>query len=318
MSTPAIVDNNLGAEGLVIVELIDVHTGDKRVVEQHNAITTGLLETIVDWVRGTSPAVPDYIALASGAVTLNDSTTQDSELTLTDAVAGAGQQLAQGIQVSAEYTIGSVLLYMKRVGASPGNVYAEIQTDSSGSPSGTAVSGGVSSTVAINGIDSLGFEWIRFVFPGNPVLAATTQYHLVLKSNGYTYDSGNVEVQWGTDESTPGYSGGAAATYNGSLWSAASPAADACFRVIRKADAAMTDVEGEVIRNQISSKVEQSSTTVRMVAVFGISEGVGRHNMVGLFNDSSAGTLCAVANIDLEKTNHEVMNIYWIWKFVAG
>jgi hypothetical protein len=74
----------------------------------------------------------------------------------------------------------------------------------------------------------------------------------------------------------------------------------------------MTDVEDEAARNAITSAVEQSSTTARLLAVFAAADAVGRHNMVGLFNDATTGTMLAIANIDLEKSASEVMNIYWI------
>jgi len=310
-SPPILSDVLPKFSGHVIAEFTDIETGAVRRVEQHNAITNGMLELLIDWMRGAGPAHPNYIALASGAVTLNDDDTQDSGVVLTSS--GADQRLAQGIEVPSQTTVNSVLLYLTRVGASPGTLRVEIHPDDGGGfPSGTPVLGGVSSTVSINGIDSIGYEWIRFGMEGGPVLQPGTPYHLVLRSSGYVYDSGVSEVTLGVDQSAPGYPDGSLATFDGADWTAVSPDTDACFRVIQRVSGNMVDVVGEVQRNVITTATEQTPTTLRMLSVFSPIQAVGRHNMVGMFNAPSGGVLTAIANIDLQKAATEVMNIYWI------
>lgn len=89
-------------------------------------------------------------------------------------------QLAQSFTTpSGGYGIGGVDLMLKKMGTISG-ITVEIQTDSSNSPSGTAVSG-TSVTVPEANIPT-SFGWVTANFTGAPTLAATTKYWIVVRA----------------------------------------------------------------------------------------------------------------------------------------
>lgn len=97
-------------------------------------------------------------------------------------------QLAQSFTTPASgYGIGGVDLLLKRIGTI-GDVVIEIQTDSSNSPSGTVFSGATVTVPAANIATAL--SWVTANFAGNPTLAASTKYWIVVRSAA-SYGTGN-------------------------------------------------------------------------------------------------------------------------------
>jgi len=70
----------------------------------------------------------------------------------------------------------------------------EIQTDSGGVPSNTAITNGVSEGVAESSVGA-GFGYVTFNFPTAPAISANTQYHIVLKTTRNGDDVNN--TNWG-------------------------------------------------------------------------------------------------------------------------
>lgn len=308
--TGRIHDRIKAMSGRVQVELVGVHGLVAPVREYKNLLTNAHKSLVASWMAQLAPTTPSYIAVGTGAFTSYESTNQDTTAALKSS--GADQQLAQGVLVDASNrTLYGILVYLKRIGSSAGSIWLELQTNSAGSPSGVLVTGGTSTAVAINGL-STSYDWAMFTFPSLPAMTAATTYHWVLKSSGYTYSAAVTEVDVGTDQSSPGYTGGQLKTYNGAAWSNYSPTSDACFRLIANPDATMTTILGEATRNPIASASLNGSYTARLVANFTNAQAVGRHGHIGLFNAASVGTMSAIAAVDIVKPNTQQLNVYWL------
>jgi len=136
-------------------------------------------------------------------------------------------ELAQSFEVTGSQTVGTVDLWLKKVGSPTGNLTVEIQTDSTGEPSGTAISNGTSGTVAASTLTT-SYADITFTFGTPPSLSGSTTYWLVLKTTDSASDFNF--VQWGADGSTPSYADGEMLSYDGAAWNAESK--DAVFEVV--------------------------------------------------------------------------------------
>ncbi len=92
-------------------------------------------------------------------------------------------ELAVSFTPTANMVAQEARLGLKRFGTIPAGkfVWVEIQTDSTGSPSGTAV--GVSARIPASSISPAGYEVVSFPFPRGVSLDANTSYHLVLKGD---------------------------------------------------------------------------------------------------------------------------------------
>ena len=151
---------------------------------------------------------------------------QDLNFEVTTSAVTSYDLLAQSFQVTGAQTVGTVDLWLKKVGSPTGNLTVEIQPDSAGAPSGTAVSNGTSGTVAASTLTT-SYADITFSFATPPSLSGSTTYWLVLKT---TDSASNTNyVQWGADTSTPGYADGSMSGEASATWSALS--ADAVFEV---------------------------------------------------------------------------------------
>lgn len=300
------LDEHMGHVGYVITELVDERTGRVHHRGRYNLITTAHRGLVASWLAGLAPASPDYIAVGTGADTQYSETNQDASADLTSS--GADQRLAQGFQLTTARSVNAVLLRLLRIGTSGGNLFVDIYSDSGGNPNTLLAT---SDPVTINGLGT-SYDWARFVFGTPASLSGATQYHIVLRSTGYTYSSGVTEVNLGIDTSSPGYANGMLRTYNGTSWSAYSPGSDAAFRVTVDPAVSFTAIVDETTRKQLTSKSLQGSSTARLLTNFTTAQANGRHGMVGLLNASSGGTLSAVAAIDLVKLNTQNLNIYWL------
>jgi len=128
------------------------------------------------------------------------------------------EYLAQEIYAYNAGNVQVVWLYLKAVGTLTDNLTLEIQTDSGGEPSGTPVTNGVSSSVAMSGISTSDYAWVAFTFSPVPSVSADTIYHLVLKSDQGAADASNYIV-WGQD-TNGAYALGNCETYDsvGAAW----------------------------------------------------------------------------------------------------
>ncbi len=142
-------------------------------------------------------------------------------------------QISQGIKVNTSSTVTKVKLWLKKVGTPGGTdtITLVIQTNSSGVPSGSAVSNGTATAVDISdttGLVTTGYSWVTFTFATNPTLTAGTQYHLVLQG-AFTVSDANY-ILWGVDNFDVIYADGSMSVYDATTWTTES-AYDACFEV---------------------------------------------------------------------------------------
>lgn len=163
---------------------------------------------------------------------------------------GNKTKLAQSFKSGAAATVGSIRLWLKRVGSPAGNLSVKIYADynvtnpwklgnatysklgtttklgaDSSYPGVTLITNATSRNVSAALLET-GYRWITFTFPTPPVIAATTTYWIVLE----TTDSVNASnyVVWGADASSPSYTDGEMKNYISS-WKLEN--ADACFEV---------------------------------------------------------------------------------------
>jgi hypothetical protein len=127
------------------------------------------------------------------------------------------QKISQRFQVAENYTVEWVNVEMYSTGTPTDNVTLSIQTDSSGSPSGTTV--GNTATIASNKLIGSGRS-IRTAICGSQLTGSTT-YHLVIERSG-TLDGTN----YYSIASNPDRNTGAGSrpiedqkVYNGTVWS---------------------------------------------------------------------------------------------------
>ncbi len=307
-NTPGSSQELLTLKGEVILQIIDHETGHQRWHRAFNALTNQIKTNVASFLTGGTTNQPNYIAVGTGIAAGYASSNQDTDKKLTSS--GADQQLGQGFKISAAYNISHVHLWIKRVGTSVGTLRIEIQTDAAGLPSGTVVANGTSDNVSINGV-TLAYQWVKFSFPVAFSLSAATQYHIVLKSTGYTFSSGVTEVIWGVDQSAPSYADGQVTTYDGTTWTNAT-AADACFRIITQTDSSYTALLGELDRNIMSSRTNPSTNVARLLASFSATEAVEHWGHMALHAGAAGGTCQAIINLDLDKTNQMTINCYWV------
>lgn len=141
--------------------------------------------------------------------------------------ADGNEKLAQSIQVTGDQSVGTIKLWLKKVGSPTGNLTVTIESDSSGAPSGSPISNGTAGTVAASTL-STSYGWITFTFSTPPTLTGSTTYWIVLDTSDSISETNY--VQWGADGSAPGYANGEMKSYASSSWSAESK--DACFDVV--------------------------------------------------------------------------------------
>mgnify|MGYP001578046293 CR=1 FL=1 len=150
--------------------------------------------------------------VASSTITGDDQGNPDGATANTTCQIGAnGERAAQGFKVSRMSLATSAQLLLKQIGTPTDSITVEIQTDSAGLPSNTAVASTSTAPIMV-GADYASTTW-TFIDP--VVLAPNTQYWLVFKCNvtnntnyyGFRYNStGNP------------YADGPYAYWNGSIW----------------------------------------------------------------------------------------------------
>lgn len=90
--------------------------------------------------------------------------------------------MAQGFEVDTTGTVASIQLTLLKVGSPTGNLWVEIQTNSSGVPSNTPVSNGTSATIDIATLTT-SRAWYTFTFAVPPTVTADTVYFIVIRGD---------------------------------------------------------------------------------------------------------------------------------------
>ena len=150
------------------------------------------------------------------------------EMEMMELNATTKDRLAQSFQIGSASPVSRVRLWLNKVGAPTGNLTLSIQTNGNGGsqPSGTAVTNGTSTPVAISTLGT-SYGWVDFTFSTPPNLSAGTTYWLVLDASAAGTSTNY--VQWGADGSSPGYANGQMMSQTGGNWSVENK--DAVFEV---------------------------------------------------------------------------------------
>lgn len=241
------------------------------------------------WLASSSDTYADHLRLVGlrdddFSLWTEGGTIRDNEFEITTSAVTTNDKLAQSFEISTASTVSEIDLYLKKVGSPTGNLTVEIQTDSAGEPSGTAVTNGTSNTVSASTLTT-SFADITFTFSSNPSLASGTTYWLVLTTSD-TQSNTNYVV-WGADTSTPSYADGEMLGEDASTWSALS--ADAVFTVTAPA----TQYDERCV-------VGRWSGGTRDVAVRFDDGGAGFPNTQTTFKNTSGGSLDIVAEVEVE------------------
>jgi hypothetical protein len=141
-------------------------------------------------------------------------------------------KLAQSFEVTGTQTVGSVDLWLKKVGSPTGTMTLRIETDNSGEPSGTLAHTNLTATLAESGLGT-SYADATFTFSTPASISGSTTYWLVLSTDRAVSESNY--IQWGADGSSPSYADGSMSSEISSTWSAESK--DAIFSVVGEGDA---------------------------------------------------------------------------------
>lgn len=124
-------------------------------------------------------------------------------------------KLSQSFQVTGAQTARLAKLYLKKLGTPTGTLTLRVETDSSGSPSGSLVD--ANATATFNEADvSTSYGWVSIPFNGNFNLSGSTTYWLVLSTSRSV--SATDYIQWGADASSPGYANGQMKSQQSGSW----------------------------------------------------------------------------------------------------
>ena len=167
--------------------------------------------------------------------------TYDSDDTTTPIRAATSTVTArsQGFKVDTAGRVDFIDVEIIRVGAVSGYMWAELQSDAAGVPSGTVLA---TSVKLIAGDVYTSSQWVRFIFRTPVSLTAATQYHLVLTGDWTASDA--VYVAWREDASAATYANGAKSTKAGGTW-ATTATSDFSFKVyVTRNDTAVTMPSG--------------------------------------------------------------------------
>lgn len=195
----------------------------------------------VDWLTGYSDSFRDSFQTLQGLGVQN------------------GEKLAMQFTLAAAGYIKSALLLLKKYGAPTGTDTIRIETNSSDAPSGTLADANLTTTLAEADLSATSWVMEAATFATGATLAAGT-YWLVL-STSRSYSATNY-VRWGTDKSSPAYTGGQVKRWNGSAWVAPTNVRDACFAIRTLVESRITDVIAEYLDTNLDSWVSLQRTVV--------------------------------------------------------
>jgi hypothetical protein len=140
-------------------------------------------------------------------------------------------KFAQGFQLDLTSPVFSIAAMLLKTGAPTGQVYATINTSSGGFPTTTVVA--ASDYIDIANLPASS-SWIQFHFRSLPLLTVGTQYHLVLNTSSAALTGANF-ITWYRSNTDVYATRGAAASYNGTSWSAIATS-DFTFQVLCQVD----------------------------------------------------------------------------------
>lgn len=165
---------------------------------------------------GTNPTLADKLQTSTGLTRGYEYSTVGTTDNKLRAGASTTVRLGLAFTQSGARSIKRIGLYLKKTGTiTTGKIVTlAIQTDSTGSPSGTVVQNGTSANVQTDDISSTA-GWIVFTFAKPVDLADATVYHLVLTGD-YTASTSNY-IGW---QSKTVASGGTYEDNDGSNWAA--------------------------------------------------------------------------------------------------
>lgn len=141
---------------------------------------------------------------------------------------GTEKALSQGFQIATTSEVKGIKVYLKKNAGTPGAITVRIETDSTAKPSGTLAS--ASATATIPAFTTTDYGWVTVEFDTAFSLAATTTFHVVLKTAAAANDN---NYAWGYNAATDGYASGNISTSvdGGSSWTAVA-GDDAMFQVL--------------------------------------------------------------------------------------
>ena len=141
------------------------------------------------------------------------------------------EKISQQFTAPSTQYVNSVTALFSKTGTPAGTMVAEIYADSGGLPTGSALGTSTALTIntAVPGTYPGGFGMAGFTFASPFLLSASTVYHLVIRTIGFTKSAGVTELFWGG--TAGGSHTGDAEQYNGSSWAAISPASVMYFRL---------------------------------------------------------------------------------------
>ncbi len=171
-------------------------------------------------------------------------------------------KLAQGFQITTAGPLPFIDLQINKTNSPVGNLWATIESDSAGNPSGTALATSDKFDVSLVPTTR---GWIRFVFRTSPTLSASTQYHIVLQGD-WTMNGTNV-VAWRGDNT--GYANGSGKKYDGTNWAAAGVSDFAFKTYITQNDTAVTMPSGYDQRALVGYVYNDSSSDFMVMRAVG-------------------------------------------------
>jgi hypothetical protein len=220
--------------------------------------------------------------------------------------------LGQRFSLYRDAPVGRVQLYLKTTGSPSGVLWIEIYSDDSGNPD-AMITNGKSKGVKVSSLASAyGYIDFDFYTDNRPSLTSATDYHIVLKSTGYTYTDGTTEVVWGCDQTDPAYLDGEGEVYDGS-WSNIATATDFDFKLYsrrRSVYSELQEVEA-LIKHATATGQFSSSSNITATAIMDIQEDIS----------DEIDTWLAGAGFDTPVTSTSAINIlkpYAKWGVMMG
>jgi hypothetical protein len=196
-------------------------TGDKPVISGADVITNFSLLEVTGWS-----------AYSGSDTTLTENLTIVASIALHSIVQRTW--ISQGFQVSPGDTADVVSLDLKRIGSPSGDVWVEIQGDSSGKPDNSTIANGTSDKITASSVGTSDFTLYNFTFPSAFTLSDSTQYHIVVKAD---YDvNGSDYIAMSNAGSGNPYANGQLCLYNPTSWTGYADV-DLLFKVIKSGDA---------------------------------------------------------------------------------
>jgi len=146
--------------------------------------------------------------------------------------AGVEYAETQSFQIPSTLMVKGVQVYLKKFAGTPGDITVRIETDNTGSPSGTLAN--ASATATITAFTETSLAWKEVSFSSAFSLTASTTYWLILKTAAAANDTNYV---WQADITSGAYSGGSVKQSNngGSTWGTAFTTYDFYFRILGEA-----------------------------------------------------------------------------------